>query len=311
MWVVGFWHLSNYGECINTAFPYSGEITHAAMGVFMFWGGFFLQKYKISTINDALSFYKKRFSRFYFLYLLSILTLFIGGLFTIKPWFKSTSQLLLTIFGLSAFKSPNVGTLWFMSMLMFFYVLTPIINSAKTITTKIIYVFIPLAIMILYKHVYFHLLDSRIFMLYITYFSGLLISPEHCIKTLKSWYSPICGLMMFLLFGAVKSDSVWITIICRTIYTYGAIFMLYYICYHIVHNSHNRLSPAIQWMSYVLMSMYLFHRQIYQSLEILYNKLNIEITIWHNYLIFLPVGLICAYIIQKLYDIVFYKITNH
>ena len=94
--------------------------------------GYFLRKYPFRDRADVLTFYRKRFSRFYGLYFLSAITLLIGGFFTDKSWFDSYHQFFLTLCGLTTFSPPQPGTLWFMSMLMFFYLVTPFIQYGKS-----------------------------------------------------------------------------------------------------------------------------------------------------------------------------------
>ena len=135
LWIVGIWHLMNYIPNQAPAALTTGigePVTITALSCFMFISGYFLRKYPFRDRADVLTFYRKRFSRFYGLYFLSAITLLIGGFFTDKSWFDSYHQFFLTLCGLTTFSPPQPGTLWFMSMLMFFYLVTPFIQYGKS-----------------------------------------------------------------------------------------------------------------------------------------------------------------------------------
>lgn len=150
LWIVGIWHLMNYIPNQAPAALTTGigePVTITALSCFMFISGYFLRKYPFRDRADVLTFYRKRFSRFYGLYFLSAITLLIGGFFTDKSWFDSYHQFFLTLCGLTTFSPPQPGTLWFMSMLMFFYLVTPFIMANPKI--KILNATVLLLIMLL------------------------------------------------------------------------------------------------------------------------------------------------------------------
>lgn len=104
LWIVGIWHLMNYIPNQAPAALTTGigePVTITALSCFMFISGYFLRKYPFRDRADVLTFYRKRFSRFYGLYFLSAITLLIGGFFTDKSWFDSYHQFFLTLCGLT------------------------------------------------------------------------------------------------------------------------------------------------------------------------------------------------------------------
>lgn len=102
-------------------------ITVIVLGSFFWLSGYLLRKYKFETSQDIQIFYKKRFFRFYLLFLVSAIV-FASGELVNKHWFTSISQFLELILGIGFISSEPVPTLWFMSTLMFFYIITPIIR---------------------------------------------------------------------------------------------------------------------------------------------------------------------------------------
>ena len=308
LWIVGFWHLMSYGKGLEPKnLKYAPEITHAVMGVFMFYGAYFLSKYKVDSFSDICYFYKRRFSRFYFLYLLSIVTLYMGGLFTVKPWFKSTEQLILTIFGLSSFSHPNVETLWFMSMLMLFYVITHIILMGHIYRRCFISIGF-LMFLIGYKLLFTEQLDSRIYMKYILFVCGLLVSHKGFERFCRSLYALFLGGGLFFVISDLWSPvDIIPTLLHRTLYTFGFLLLLSYFCFKI----NPQHSKALNFLSYVVLSVYLFHRQVYQFLTLVIQKvLDMQVDIVGLYVIFLPTAIIVAFIVQKLYDKLYNKINT-
>ena len=78
LYIVGVWHLNNY---LGADMQFKGDvfvyIKNAVLATFTFISGYMLRKYKFSSWHDVLVFYKKRVLRFYPLFLLSALSLFI------------------------------------------------------------------------------------------------------------------------------------------------------------------------------------------------------------------------------------------
>lgn len=75
LYIVGFWHLIGYMNpeiCRILTNTYTSNIVNSVLGTFMFVSGFCLAKYRFTTWHDAWSFYKKRLSRFYILFFISI-----------------------------------------------------------------------------------------------------------------------------------------------------------------------------------------------------------------------------------------------
>ncbi|WP_410263995.1 acyltransferase family protein [Alistipes putredinis] len=178
LWIVGIWHLMNYIPNQAPAALTTGigePVTITALSCFMFISGYFLRKYPFRDRADVLTFYRKRFSRFYGLYFLSAITLLIGGFFTDKSWFDSYHQFFLTLCGLTTFSPPQPGTLWFMSMLMFFYLVTPFINMANP-KIKILNATVLLLIMLLWGQV--ATIDRSVFLYYLMYVLGLYCTPQ-------------------------------------------------------------------------------------------------------------------------------------
>ena len=90
----------------------------------MFISGVLISKYSFEYFwKDCLSFYNRRFARFYLLYAISIILLYIMGYNSIFGRFSIVTSLTMT----STFLLPQRRTLWFFSMIASFYIFTPFI----------------------------------------------------------------------------------------------------------------------------------------------------------------------------------------
>ena len=94
------------------------KVVTIVLACFTFISGYFLRKYNFNTLTDVKSFYVKRIKRFYVLFFISALLLFIMRWMDLKCF-------ITTVLGIGTFSLPSCRTLWYMSMLMLFYLLSP------------------------------------------------------------------------------------------------------------------------------------------------------------------------------------------
>lgn len=124
LWVVGVWHLWCYDRSVDYATVATYCITDIFLGCFFFISGNMLSKYTIITKRDVGCFYRKRLLKFWLLYFISLSSIYLAGIMLNEPSL-SLRQFLLALVGLASFSSPHVGTFWFMTMIIFFYIITP------------------------------------------------------------------------------------------------------------------------------------------------------------------------------------------
>ena len=118
IWIVAFWHL---GPRLGLAIQESiccETITYIALAAFTFYSGLFLGKKNVSAVD----FYKKRLIRFYPMFVVVCILMFVG-----HGGIKSFAHLMYALTGLSVFVPPHTPILWYMDMLIVFYAITPII----------------------------------------------------------------------------------------------------------------------------------------------------------------------------------------
>ena len=250
IWIVGFWHLQYYlsesYRLQGVVYEYCKIITNCILACFTFLSGFFLSKYTFSSKSDISMFYKKRLFRFFPLLLASVLSLVcIGG--------GHVSQIIPTMFGYSLFMSRPIQTLWYFSMLILFYFLTPILKFTISNSTKtawgIIFIFLFVAISLKYA-------DVRLLMYFPFYVIGLNIEKDSFLKIIKRKF---CFVWLLLFF---------ISLVCA----YNGMYVCMYVCMYSgflcllslsMSLYHPMIERTITVLAYASMCAYLFHRQLY------------------------------------------------
>jgi len=168
-------------------------------------GFFFFSGLKLSISNSDVSpnvFFKKRFFRIYFLYIASLSIFYIQSFFVHNGESSSNlSNLLMHIFCLQAvfpnLFGKNFDTIWFVSVLMFCYLLFPYIRKYIFSTKK--FIFVQLCVFTIIYFSYSLGIKNKIsifipdFPIYVMFFSVGIIFSRYDINFLrKKIYLPIC-----------------------------------------------------------------------------------------------------------------------
>ena len=301
LWIVGYWHLRVYcgKDYTNQYLSFSGDdwITTVVLGLFMFISGFLISKYTFDHFRkDCISFYKKRLTRFYLLYAISIILLYIMGYNSIFGRFCIVTSLTMS----STYLLPQPRTLWFFSMIASFYIFTPFIlkNYPKSTFYSffIIYLASTFLMLLLPKGI-----DPRFFWCFPLYWGGLCIGRNNHILNFLTTKS-IIGVVSFII--------TFIQIIIKILYTNQFIFLEYitlpfgilFILYLSRCLSHSFIRKITSFIAYCSMSAYLFHREIYIILIDLYNNWGLNYPYWFSAVTLLPTCFIICYFTQLAYD---------
>lgn len=299
--VLWIWHLRVYcGEdYINPylSLPSDGWITNVVLGLFMFISGILISKYTFDNFKeDCISFYKKRLTRFYLLYAISIILLYLMGYNSLFGRFSLLTSLSMT----STYLLPQPRTLWFFSMIASFYVFTPFI--LKKLPQSLLYSFFAIycgsaILMFLLPRG----IDPRFFWCFPMYYIGLCVGRKKSIlnKLTSNHYAGILFLAtsVFQIILKIKRPDEFIYIEYVTL-PFGILFILY-VSRLMSHPLINKVTSLIAYSS---MSAYLFHREIYILLFDAYNSLHFNYPYWFSAITFLPICFVVCYFIQKVYD---------
>lgn len=299
IWIVCFWHMNGMIIFSQRFFDLSESpnvlyVTNGVLACFTFISGFFLSKKVIKTPKDIFNFYKKRFSRFYIPLLITCLFFYIGG------WL-STIQVGSTLCGFAQLLPPPYPkTVWYLSMLILFYILTPFIlflnkTSYKIYTTVFIYV------LILMYHIFIQPVDERLLLYYWFYFI-----PFYCqLNKLSLLIIGILSLCISLgLPALLDKDFIMYDMIIRIGISMLILMLIFFISWCIYRV--NFMNKFLSLVAYSSMFAYLFHREIFVLFKFLCNTEFIHI--YYVPLLWVFVFLF-SYMAQKLYDNVLNKLT--
>jgi peptidoglycan/LPS O-acetylase OafA/YrhL len=305
LWIVGFWHLMNY----TNAFPgYSNlatnKITAIILGTFVFISGFLIGKKDLRLEkHDLLSFYKKRFTRIYPLYVLAI---FLFWLFNLSDAITSLKAILL----ISMFVKPAPFTLWFISMIFLFYAISPFLMKAiRTVSIKkLLFFYLMLNILLIIYYFLTRKLDVRLMLYFPSYVMGMFLAQHEYLNLTGKNRLFYCFLFVIsLLISFMKTPFNNLNILMEMPMVLAGSTFLFVLCregsrFQFAPADVSKIMEVILLLSYVSFCMYLFHRPIYITLNILYFPENPLAQT--AYLIFfcLPVVIFVSYLIQKTYD---------
>ena len=301
LWIVGYWHLRVYcGKgyiCPYLSFPGDGWITNVVLGLFMFISGMLISKYTFNHFKaDCISFYKKRLTRFYLLYAISIILLYIMGYNSLFGRFSLLTSLSMT----STYLLPQPRTLWFFSMIASFYVFTPFIlkKTPRSLFYSFILIYGGSALLMFFSP---RGIDPRFFWCFPMYFTGLCLGRKKSILN-KLTSNHFGGLLYF----TVSALQILLITKYPDRFAYLENFTLPFgillILYVSRLLSHPLVIKATSIIAYSSMSAYLFHREIYILLYDAYNSLQFNYPYWFSAITFLPICFVACYFIQKLYD---------
>lgn len=312
LWVVGVWHLWCYDRSVDYVTVATYCITDIFLGCFFFISGYMLSKYTISTIRDALYFYKKRLLKFWFLYFISLLSIYLAGIILNEPS-MSLRQYLLALVGLASFSSPHVGTFWFMTMIMFFYIITPFFLYCRDRYPIYISIagFVLLYLFTIVWKIITGYIEPYMFLYLPVYLLGLL-SPKKLTAKIKSsiplWM--ICTVIAVLgVMAIVQIHSMYILrLIVEIITVIAGVFVI--LGGAEIISKFTCANRFFSWIAYSSLCAYLFHRQVYSVMHSLFRHFNLPLCVPVIILTFLPCALFIAWMIQTIYDKIFSKILH-
>jgi len=293
LYIVGFWHLMNY----TSAFPiYYNQITLRVtviiLGLFVFLSGYLLGRKTIAPSKEGIkSFYVKRFLRIYPLYLGAIGLFFLFHL-------SDNSALLKAGFLVSMFYGPPPPTLWFITMIMGFYLLAPLLICAQNHEAK----FWTLASMIFVIIVLITLFsptgDQRIVVYFPAFACGIyFVNLAQHKKHLLSFFSVgfLLSIILSLYVENFPERSLW----SIPLATLGPALIF------ILSRRYENHIPNIKLfgiLSYAGFVMYLIHRPVYHLMKLLYFPSMENLQVMYLVFLCLPLIILISLLIQRGYD---------
>lgn len=181
MWIVAVWHFANY---FSTDSLFGGitnddicrTITYVMLSLFMFLSGLFTNT-RFEKKEDVKEYYLKKAKRFYPLYVLAALSLYITTIPHNISFYSSPTQLIMSMFGIATLLNRAPSTLWFMDMLLFLILITPMLAWKFNKKRGAILMLVIYALMYVAGRK-MNMIDSRFVNYAPFYFMGLLLTPK-------------------------------------------------------------------------------------------------------------------------------------
>jgi peptidoglycan/LPS O-acetylase OafA/YrhL len=305
LYIVGYWHMLEYTNAISDHDNLlTSMLKMVTLGVFVFISGYLIGgKEIVLQKKTLLLFYARRFLRIYPLYLLAI------GLFAfLNSW--TSAESVKAVFSIGIFVKPPPITLWFISMLLFFYIISPFLILACRATYKGMIKIFALVGIGLFSYEYFTgLLDSRVLVYFPAFFSGVFVANNSA-----GWLAPRNFLVLLpatlpAYFFANQTDYSELKILVNMPVIAIWSLSLFLLLKDLVV-THKKGYLAIIYLSYSSYCMYLFHRPIIDILKKGFFPDGHLFQLIYLFFFCLPVVVGCSLLIQRSYDATIGMITR-
>lgn len=303
IWIVCIWHMNQYLVADIKLFGMGDDrmpflvVTNGVLALFTFISGYFASQKEINTVKDALSFYRKRVSRFGIPLLISCILLTGGGNF-------SPLHIITTTSGISQFLPPPYPkTLWYFSMIIAFYYVTPLLCYAKQKQKYSCAVLSLTIFLFLYIGNLYLGFDHRIYENFIFYAIPFICPCKYVVNILQSKWAYVIFLVsltvgLFLYKNAIESITDMMVVsdlfLCLGILSLASILATV-----------PRLPVVFYYLSYASMFAYLYHRELYMVATKIIGKFNYCEAAFFGILLF-----VLSYYGQRIYDKTINKISR-
>ncbi len=296
LYLVGYWHLIPY----TTALPgYSNWFTeglkYVTLATFVLCSGFLLSGHRVELSPQGLwSFYRRRLLRIYPLYLLAAILFDLAGI-------ANLTQVIDGALLVSMFSPPALPTLWFVTMIMVFYLVAPLLILLGDRPSLVILVGGALLALLIAQHLLVKPIDLRIAMYLPVFALGILYRQQAVLRTLLTRYRwPLLALAILLLplsrIGNEWSVSGAMLIVPLLLASAAALLVFADRIADLLHG------PTIAFLAYSSFGLYLFHRLVFKAAIAVYFPAQGWDQVLYLLGIGVPVGILIGYVVQRGYD---------
>ena len=298
-YIVGFWHLMNY----TSLFPGYANIvtlrlTVTVLGLFVFLSGYLLNTRGIDLgIKSIKKFYLKRFLRIYPLYMLAIIWFYLFHISDGVTLFKASLLI-------SMFYGPPPPTLWFITMIMEFYLVAPLLITRSKQGSLFWIIAITIYCLMAYVTYFSSKSDPRVLIYFPAFVSGIYVATlnQYCSKRFFTIIA--IGFVLSIILSMTVENFPERSYFSIPLTIFSPIVIFFLSAKYINFTQNIKLFSIISYAGFV---MYLIHRPVYMVMSFLYKKLPIILDaemqfVLYFYLICLPLITIASWIIQRIYD---------
>ena len=251
LYIIGHWHIRSYVDYDVVYTNIEEHLTTCVLATFTFLSGYFSFSNRINTYTDVLLYYKRKLLRIYPLFVIACVGMFICG-------YNTKEVTIRAILGIGELSPSFPVTLWYASMLLLFFFLTPYLLFQKNVKARFLTFFlleITLYVLSLCINA-----DGRLFFYWIFYYLGIVYKDNPRFRQLCQ-HSPsmiAISCIFFIILGTFNHRGLnFGTFLC-------CLSFIFFICNFlrtIMNNAkHDQLSSIISSSSFCA---YLFHRIIY------------------------------------------------
>lgn len=321
--IVAYVHLYAYihpGVISAYFIPACATITDACLGLFTFVSGFLLgRKYVFGFGETAIwSFYQKRLLRIIPLFIFAAVCLWLIG-------FNSKEGTINGVICISPFVKVRPMTLWYIPVILYCYLITPLVSRTSLTWKVCVSVCIMAALLVLEKKV--ASVDKRLAFNVFFYLTGIITSTcfDWKMKFRNGEYVKIAWVLVFiavLIIGHQHGNfhNLWFKRLASGIGVFALLFVCEWVSDLLFGKSQSEGSAkrssfvsvsasVIKYVSYASMAVYMFHRLFFWLGEKIYNPSTHGVKWGYMVIVVFPVMCVLSYYIQKIYDLLVNCIT--
>jgi peptidoglycan/LPS O-acetylase OafA/YrhL len=321
--IVLYLHHSSYTNnyfSILTKYHINGLLQKFAIGGFFFFSGL---KISISYFDYKItSFAINRFLRIYILYLVSLII----ASFTLYPFlnnglYPTINNFIFHVLCIQTifpnYYQHNYHTLWFVSILMYCYLLFIILRNdipnLKKFIVKLISIIVLISTVSLYTFDKTYKIFSFDFSVYLLFFSIGMLASRYTIST-KNIYCFAIGLigniLLFIIYNKIVINTwyEYLVYLSFIILSNLALFKLLCVCVKSI-NFTKDIKRIISYYSFASFCIFLLHRSIWSIMAYIYPKGTL---LQWVYIIFLgiPIIVYCSHLMQRCFNLIIQNYTT-
>lgn len=301
-YIVAFVHLYSYiyTDVVSAAvIPECAVLTDSCLGLFTFLSGYLLGV-KYSFTDKWLGvwlFYKKRLLRIVPLFLVASIVLYLIG-------FNNAEATLNGMLCISPFITPRPMTMWYIPVILFCYLITPLV-CRKNFTWRLISSLMIIIIMVVLR-ILIPSIDERLLFNMIFYLIGLVSAPYFDWKFKKAPFMKLVWVLFFFSM-LVIAHYCFPCIISKYRRVLGGlgVFAILFCCdglSGLVFKKETIMASIIKNVSFASMACYMFHRLFFWAGEIVWNPSDHWLKWLYMAGVVFPIMLVLSFYTQKLYD---------
>lgn len=296
LYIVGYWHLLAYASGVgHWANLYSNSLTRIALATFVFCAGYLLAAHPVPLTRAGLGdFYRRRLLRIYPLFLLALLLFWAFGITT--PDKLMDGALLV-----SMFRPPVLPTLWFVTMIMLFYLVAPVVIRAAARPWAWAALTAAVTLLIALWHRYGAPIDLRLLLYWPVFALAVLYRrqtwPGELVVRLWPWLAVALVPALWLAQHGAEDRLIGIP------WLWPVTLLGMLLLFQAAPALARRLPSApILFVAYAAYALYLLHRVTFKLAIGLYFPAPGWGQVWYLWLLVLPATLLLAWGLQRGYD---------